>query len=239
MKKNNKRTATTEQEQIQTLTAQREENTELFSQLTSKNADYMAKLDKRLKEVNYPEDDRTRVFNEMLKNLVEQQSTGVTARKIYGTVTERSIEIVEGPQEAQTGQPERSEDWKIYVDGSLMLGGMFALITGLSAVIGSANDSTGMGLITLLLNFLVGGAVILAITKNAPIQGVKGSLIRYILVSIVAMFAWIVVMTGSMALIPPSINFMMPGIANLIIGALAFLGKWYFKRKYNVKGTLF
>lgn len=228
-----------EQEQVQTLTAQREENTQLFNQLTHKNADYMAKLDKRLKEVNHPEDDRTRVFNEMLKNIVEKQSAGVTARKLYGTVTERSIEIVEGPQQTPTGQVERSEDWKLYVDGSLMLGGMFALITGLSAVIGSGDESTGMGLITLILNFLIGGAVILAITKNAPVQGVKGSLWRYILVSIVAMFAWIIIMTGSMALIPPSINVMMPGIANLIIGVVAFLAKWYFKRKYNVKGTLF
>lgn len=232
-------TVNNEQEEVQTLTDLREENTQLFSQLTNKNADYMAKLDKRLKEVNYPEDDRTRIFNDMLKNIAEQQGSGVTARRLYGTVTERAYNIVEGPQQTQTVEGERSEDWKLYVDGALMLGGMFALITGLSAVIGSENTATGMGLITLILNFLVGGAVVLAITKNAPVRGVKGGLLRYILVSVVAMFAWIIVMTGSMALIPPSINIMLPGIVNLIIGAAAFLGKWYFKRKYNVKGTLF
>lgn len=232
-------TVNNEQEEIQTLTDLREENTQLFSQLTNKNADYMAKLDKRLKEVNYPEDDRTRIFNDMLKNIVEQQGAGVTARRLYGTVTERAYNIVEGPQQTQAIEGERSEDWKLYVDGALMLGGMFALITGLSAVIGSGDNSTGMGLITLILNFLVGGAVVLAITKNAPVRGVKGGLLRYILVSVVAMFVWIIIMTGSMALIPPSINIMLPGVVNLIIGAAAFLGKWYFKRKYNVKGTLF
>lgn len=238
MKKKEEQTST-EQTQVQTLTAQREENTQLFTQLTNKNADYMTKLDKRLKEVNYPEDDTTRIFNEMLKIIVEQQNAGITARRLYGTVTERSLEIVEGPQQAGTVYGERSEDWKLYVDGSLMLGGMFALITGLSSVIGNEDSASGMGLITLILNFLVGGAVVLAITKNAPAKGAKGGLLRYILVSVVAMFAWIIVMTASMALIPPSINIMLPGIVNLIIGAAAFLGKWYFKRKYKVNGTLF
>lgn len=238
MKKNEEKKVTAEQE-VDNLVALKEENTALFSQLTSKNEDYMVKLDKRLKEVNHPDDQRTRVLNDMLKNIVSQQASGVTARKLYGTVTERSVEIVEGPQQAVDGKVERSEDWKLYVDGGLMLGGMFALITGLSALFGNEASSTGMGIITLLLNFIVGGFVILAITKNAPTQGVKGSLLRYILVSVVAMFGWIVVMTGSMAIIPTSINVILPGIVNLVIGALAFAGKWYFKRRYNVKGTLF
>lgn len=238
MKKNEEKKVNAEQE-VDNLVVLKEENTALFSQLTNKNEDYMAKLDKRLLEANYPDDDKTRVFNDMLNAIVTQQSAGVTARKLYGTVTERSIEIVEGPQQAVDGKVERSEDWKLYVDGALMLGGMFALITGLSALFGNGANSTGMGIITLLLNFIVGGFVILAITKNAPTQGVKGSLLRYILVSVVAMFGWIIVMTGSMAIIPPAINVVLPGIVNLIIGAAAFAGKWYFKRKYHVKGTLF
>ena len=239
MKKNEEKKVNAEQEKMDNLTALKEENTALYAQLTNKNEDYMAKLDKRLIEANYPDDDKTRVFNDMLNAIVSQQSAGVTARKLYGTVTERYVEIVEGPQQTVDGKVERSEDWKLYVDGALMLGGMFALITGLSALFGNGANSTGMGIITLLLNFIVGGFVILAITKNAPTQGVKGSLLRYILVSVVAMFGWIIVMTGSMAIIPPAINIVLPGIANLIIGAVAFAGKWYFKRKYNVKGTLF
>ncbi|WP_370567507.1 DUF1129 domain-containing protein [Desemzia sp. RIT 804] len=239
MKKSGEKKVNAEQEKMDNLTALKEENTTLYAQLTNKNEDYMAKLDKRLIEANYPDDDKTRVFNEMLNAIVSQQSAGVTARKLYGTVTERFIEIVEGPKTAVDGTVERSEDWKLYVDGALMLGGMFALITGLSALFGDGSNSTGMGIITLLLNFIVGGFVILAITKNAPAQGVKGSLLRYILVSVIAMFGWIIVMTGSMAILPPAINIVLPGIVNLIIGAAAFAGKWYFKRKYNVKGTLF
>lgn len=239
MKKNDEKKLNTEQQQMDNLVALKEENDTLFSQLTNKNEEYMVKLDKRLTEANYPDDEKTRVFNDMLKEIVSQQSAGVTARKLYGTVTERSVEIVEGPQQETEGQVQRSENWKLYVDGALMLGGMFALITGLSALFGNESNTTGMGIITLLLNFIVGGFVILAITKNAPVQGVKGSLLRYILVSVVAMFGWIIVMTGSMALIPQSLNPLMPPAVNLIIGAAAFAGKWYFKRKYKVKGTLF
>jgi len=70
------------------------------------------------------------------------------------------------------------------LDGGLLMGAMFALITGLSAFIGSGQGSE-MGIITMILNFIIGGFVILLISKNVPDKNKdkKISTFRYILIS--------------------------------------------------------
>ncbi|WP_051237768.1 DUF1129 domain-containing protein [Lacticigenium naphthae] len=214
------------------------ENTALFEKLTNKNRQYMVKLNRRLEIAGMTAEERTIVFNDMLKEIVAEQNKGVTARQLYGTVTERSNELIASPVERKQEKGEPSENWKLYLDGSLLLGGMFALVTGLSSVFGGDPQAGGMGLITLLLNFLIGGGVVLAITKNAPVPGEKGGLIRYLLVSIASMFVWIILMTLTSALIPPTINVFLPGTVTLIIGAIAFGLKFYLKKKLNIKGTL-
>ena len=63
----------------------------------------------------------------MLPEIVEKQKAGVTARQLFGTVTERVQSIVAGP----TKDPDaKSPDWQIAVDGGLLVGGLFALVTG-------------------------------------------------------------------------------------------------------------
>ena len=242
MKRKIKKAEKTE-EDIRDIEQIEEENAVLFTKLTKKNEDYMIKLSKRLSDESFPGEKQTRIFNEMLKELVSGQAAGRTARQIYGPVTNQYLEITDGRSPADKGNSpevgERSEDWKLYVDGALMLGGMFALVTGLSGLLSKQNATGSMGVLTLILNFIIGGFVVVAITKNVPVKGQKGGLLRYSLVSIVAMLIWIAAMTVSMALIPQGINPILSPIANVIIGAVAFGGKIYFKRKFNVKGTLF
>lgn len=100
-----------------------------------------------------------------------------------------------------------------------------------------------MGIITLLINFLAGGIVILLISKNAPNRYAKekkkGGFFRYILIIGVAMLAWMFLMTASMAFLPESINMSLPPIGYLIVAAAAFGAKLYFKRKWNIQGGFF
>ncbi|SEK73148.1 Uncharacterized membrane-anchored protein [Carnobacterium iners] len=218
------------------ITAQ-EENKELFGQLTKRNEQYMMSLDKALIAGNISEEKRVIIYNEMLKNLINGQKSGQTARQIYGTVTERTNDLLASPKDNDTG---RSEDWKIMLDGGLLMGAMFALITGISAFIGSGQGSE-MGIITMILNFIIGGFVILLISKNLPNKnkGKKGNTLRYILVSTSGMLGWMFIMTASMALLPSSINILMSAGVNIAIGVTAFAAKMYFKRKLNIRGGLF
>jgi uncharacterized membrane-anchored protein len=216
---------------------EQEENKALFGQLTKRNEQYMMSLDKALIAGNISEEKRVVIYNEMLKNLINGQKSGQTARQIYGTVTERTNDLLASPKDNNTG---RSEDWKIMLDGGLLMGAMFALITGLSAFIGKGQGSE-MGIITMILNFIIGGFVILLISKNVPDKnkGKKGNTLRYILVSTSGMLGWMFIMTASMALLPSSINILMSAGVNIAIGVTAFAAKMYFKRKLNIHGGLF
>lgn len=212
------------------------ENTALFEQLTNKNQEYMVKLNRRLEEANIEKDRKTLIFNEMLTHIVAEQANHHTARSLYGTVTDQARFLIEGKRGMVEQPVERSESWKLWLDGALLLGGMFAVITGISFLTG--NEQAGLGLITLLLNFILGGFAVMIITKYAPRPGVKGGFIKYILATTLTMAVWIMLMAFGTALIPPALNPLIPGPYTMAIGLIAFLAKWYLKKKLDIKGTL-
>ncbi|WP_373472140.1 DUF1129 domain-containing protein [Carnobacterium alterfunditum] len=228
-----------EEVQGNTTQAKKEENKALLQKLTKRNEQYMLSLNKALVEKNMSEAKKEEIFNDMLHNLVERQKAGETARQLYGTVTECANHLVAKPELSQVGP---SKNWKIALDGGLMIGGLFSLITGLSGLFSSVEEaSSSLGLITTLLNFIVGGLVILLIAKNMPDRKnpKKGGMVRYILVSTTGMLALMFVMTGSMMVIPAAVNVPINAIGNIVIGILAFVAKYFAKRKLNIRGGLF
>ncbi|SDK53926.1 DUF1129 domain-containing protein [Alkalibacterium thalassium] len=231
-----KKKNTVEQEPEVTLEDKKRENDALFDQLTNKNREYMMTLNRKLDDAGFPEDNKTLVFNDMLKNIVSQQANHLTARKLYGTATDQARYLTESDHADMTGPIERSELWKIYLDGALLLGGMFAVITGISYLVG--NQEAGLGLITMILNFLLGGLAVMVITKYAPQPGVKGGFIKYIVATTITMLTWIILMAFGTAMLPQALNPMIPGSITLVIGVVAFAAKWYLKKKLNIQGTL-
>ena len=228
-----------EETQVSSTQIKKEENSVLFQKLTKKNEQYMLSLNKTLIEKNMSEPKKEDSFNEMLKKLVERQKTGETARQLYGTVTECANQLIDQPEKVQTGP---SENWKIALDGGLMIGGLFSLITGLSGLFSNVEETaSALGIITTLLNFIVGGLVILWISKNMPDRKnpKKGGMFRYILVSTIGMLSLMVVMTGSMMVIPSAVNVPINAIGNILVCVLAFVAKYFAKRKLNIRGGLF
>ena len=218
-----KKKNTVEQEPEVTLEDKKRENDALFDQLTNKNREYMLTLNRKLDDAGFPEDNKTLVFNDMLKNIVSQQENHLTARKLYGTATDQARYLTESDHADMTGPIERSELWKIYLDGALLLGGMFAVITGISYLVG--NQEAGLGLITMILNFLLGGLAVMVITKYAPQPGVKGGFIKYIVATTITMLTWIILMAFGTAMLPQALNPMIPGSITLVIGVVAFAAK--------------
>lgn len=216
--------------------AKETENTELFDQLTNKNQEYMIKLNRRLDEANVSEERKTNIFNDMLKNILSEQANHNTARNIYGTVTDQASYLINGTSGAVEEPVERSATWKLWLDGALLLGGMFSVITRDFLLLG--NSEAGLGVTSLLLNFLLGGFAVMIITRYSPQPGVKGGFLKYILATTLTMIAWIMLMAFSTKLIPPVINPLIPGSYTLVIGVIAFAAKWYLKKKLDIKGTL-
>lgn len=223
-----------------TLEQTKNENSVLWSELTKRNEQYMIGLDRALTQANYNKESKHTLYNKMMKELVANQKSGTTARQLYGTVSECAENVLQR-QEA-TVSSERSPDWLIALDGGLLLGAIFALISGTSLLTAGENTQPGMGIISLILNFIAGGLSMLIVSKyqpdvNAP-KGKKGYF-KYIGVLILSMVFWMLAMTATMVLVPPAINISLPATAYLIIGALSFALRVYLKKKFNITGGVF
>lgn len=213
------------------------ENTALWEQLTKRNEQYMMGLDKVLVAANYDETKKAKLYNKMMNELAENQKAGVTARQLYGTVSECAENILQQQEE----NLERSADWLIALDGGLLLGSIFALISGITLFTSKEQTETGMGIISLLVNFIVGGLAMLIISKYTPNPDApkgKRGYGKYIAATTGAMLLWMLAMTVS-TFIPTTINIALPAVAYLVIAAAGFGAKIYLKKRYRITGGIF
>lgn len=211
------------------------QNQELYQQLTNKNEQYIFQLNNRLKELDYDSIAKEYVLNEMLHEIIEAQHSHIPAKRIYGTVTEQANHIVgkdyDVPKEAQ----EKSPTWMIYMDGALLLGGLFSIVNGIGAY---RDPQASVGLLQMISNFLLGGLAVLVLIKYAPKQGQTKGFFKYILATVSVILVWVLGITMIVYLLPSVLNPSIPPIALMIIGVVSLLVKWYLKKELNIKGTL-
>lgn len=211
-------------------------NREWKSQLTNKNEQYVYQLERSLRAANVTSEKIETELSHMLPVLVEQQKKGMTARQLYGTVTECVENLLSGPKKDSNA---KSPDWQVAVDGGLLVGGFFALIAGIMLYI-NPEQTEAMGLVTLIANFIAGGFALLGLSKVTPdINQPKGKrgYLRYIGMSVLIMIAWLIVVMASQ-LLPQSWNVVLPAIVYLVIGAVALGAKWYLKRTFDIRGGI-
>ena len=213
-----------------------QENKKLYAQLTNKNQDYFFQLDSRLEELSYDPDTKVVIINHMLQETVEFQADAITARKMYGTVTERADQILGIDPDNLEGDSKMSPTKHLYLDGALLLGGMFSLINGFSAW---RSTTPPIGLLQLIMTFALGGLVVLVLLKYRPDPNQSKGFFKYTLVTVAAIMAWVLAMTLVNELAPSIINPILPDFVVMGVGGLGLLARWYFKNKLNIKGTIF
>ena len=213
----------------------KKQNKELRTQLTNKNEQYIFQLDARLDQLDYNPVKKVYVINEMLHEIIEGQKKHLQARKIYGTVTEQANHIANDEFEVPEGEQEKSPTWMLYLDGALLLGGIFSLVNGFGAY---QDPTTQVGLFQVILNFLLGGVAVLTLIKYSPKHGEAKGMFKYILATVTVMLLWIATIALSLAFIPEVINPTVPPVIIMIIGAIALGAKWYLKKELDIKGTL-
>ncbi|MGF3066435.1 DUF1129 domain-containing protein [Facklamia sp. P12945] len=216
---------------------------EKVDQLTKRNLKFMLDIDRYLKEEQISQANCQVVYLEMVDTLLEGQKDGHTAKHIYGTPSETS-QIIISKAVKEHEEKEKSPDWQIAVDGGLMLGAIFTLITGVFGLSGSSNvqENFYMGILTVILNYAIGGYAMMRTAKvlpdlDAP-KGQKGYG-RYFMASTIAMMAWIGLIMLSQAFIPPVINPILPPMGYIILGVITLVLRYYLKRKWKIVGGLF
>lgn len=214
----------------------------VFNKLTKKNQQYLMSVDKLLSDVKIEESTYRAVLLELADTLIEGQSSGQTAKHLYGTPTECANVIREQhfPTE-QTDNQAPSEPWQIALDGALILGSIYTIMTGIS-LLNNNTSGIGIGLLTLLVNYLVAGVAMLLISQNLPNprapKGQKGYL-KYFGMSTLAMISWVGSVSIVTAFAPSVINPLLPAPILLAIGGITLAARFYIKKRYNIRGGVF
>lgn len=218
-------------------------NLATFNQMTKKNQQYLLSVEKQLENIDKEGTTFKAVINEIADTLIQGQKTGQTAKHLYGTPTE-CVEIIKQQhfptENAVDNTP--SEPWKIGLDGALLLGSIYTLMTGLSLLTSKNPTIPGIGLLTLIVNYIVAGFAMLLIAKNLPNpdapKGEKGYF-KYFGMSTLAMISWVAAVSLVTAFAPSVINPILPPMALLVIGAVTILARFYLKKVLNIKGGVF
>ncbi|AYW47716.1 DUF1129 domain-containing protein [Tetragenococcus osmophilus] len=216
------------------------ENREWEQKLTKRNQQYIFDLNKALDAANLSEEEKVQALHEMLPVLVQEQKTGRTARQLYGTVSERTEQILATPSQNQNNTANPVLMW---VDNTLLILGVFGLMMGVIGLFSSQNNQV-YGIVTLLLMAMVGGWVFYLMYKYmyqyerpGADKSQRPKLWKSILILIASFFVWTAVISLS-ALLPGVINPVLDPFFLVIIGGAALLLRYYLKKKYNIVGSL-
>ncbi|CAM3158879.1 DUF1129 domain-containing protein [Lactiplantibacillus plajomi] len=211
------------------------------TELTKRNEEYMRQMRKSLNATDLSGEKKKAVLDEMTTTLLAEQGRGTTARQLYGTVQERTEEILH-PKKTPVEQ-QKANYWISSLDNGLMLFMIFCLMYGIMGLIGADTDKNSqgaMGLTAIILTSAVGGLGVtklfqyLAPTKGQP----KVSLWKKIGWSVLAVVAWMFVFT-TVSLVKGPWNPILSGVAYLIIAVVVFFLRMWLKRRYNITTSMF
>lgn len=223
-----------EQEVLQQMVA---ENREWETQLTKRNEQYLFDLKKALQAANLSEEDQVVVFHDILSELIPAQKKGHTARQLFGTVSEKTQDILTKPV-----QQKKSKPWEMWLDDTLLMFSVFALATGALGLF--SKNASSYGIISLIGIAASGGYVFYLLYKNiyqysipGADQSKKPSTLKTFGVLALGFLGWFVVIS-IVTLIPPTINIPLPPIVTVALGAIVFGIRYWLRKKYGFRGSL-
>ncbi|MEY8662910.1 DUF1129 domain-containing protein [Ligilactobacillus faecis] len=211
-----------------------------FSGLTKRNEDYLFHLDKALTERNYDPEKKEQVLTLMYEELKDKQRQGIVATKLYGTVTEKAEEIVNGPKK-EDEPTELPKFWVLALDNGLIMFIMFCIMYTLLGLFSPKQADVSGGWITLLATSTIAGiglAFFYRSMLSARKEKGRRRWIRTLLVTLELILIWIVAF-GVIAFIPVSINKTMEPIVYAILAGLGYLARRYLKKKFNFRSVMF
>lgn len=213
------------------------ENRQLEQNLTKRNEQYIFDLKKSLKAANLSEEELALALHGILPELVAGQKTGKTARQLFGTVSERTEAILNKPAEVK-----EPAGWMIWLDNTLLLLGLLTIMLAAMSLF-SKGTAQPLGLTTYILGAMAGGYVFYLMHKyvyrfdrQGGDKSKRPGWLKTTAILFGGMFLWIAVFAGS-AMLPPVINPILDSMIALVIGALAFVARYFFKKKYNIQGS--
>ena len=206
-----------------------------YAGLTKRNEDFLFHLNKSLDEYNYDPEKKAEVLDNIYRELLDKQKSGVTATKLYGTVSEYTEKIIQGQNKKSDVRSTKSLFWLMALDNGLV---MFVVFCVLYAVVGFFDHSgkaVNGGWITLLgTSFIAGISLAFFYTMMDPRRATTSGhkLLRGFFLTLELVVIWMAAF-GVIGLIPVKYNATLDPVMYIILGAVAFGIRYYLKRKLN------
>ncbi|MCQ8261217.1 DUF1129 family protein [Streptococcus suis] len=209
-----------------------------FKELTKKNQEFIHIATNQLIKDGKTDSEIKALLEEILPTIIEKQKTGVTARTLYGAPSEWAARKSFSKEEMKDQVEFNENPWLMWLDSSLF---MLALIAGINGVMNLLGQGAQYGLVTLLvIGFGVGAGMYFMyhfVYREQIQTGQRPKLLKAILFLGLATLAWSLVFLLA-ALIPATFNPILPPIATILIGAVAFGIRYLLKKKYNIRNAM-
>ena len=210
---------------------------DLRKKLSNKNAEYVFKLNKRLMEDGFKQEEAKAEIDKLLPEIIENQIKGIPANQLYGPVTQRAQDIAHPVK-----KPKKTPFWASWLDTSLLFFSLFGLLYGIVALTSknAKNDPNSQtGIITLIVLSAMWGALLSwfnnQMKKPKSERPGWGITIGYLAVGLVFMFVFL----AAMSMIPTSINPPLNAIGYFIAAIVAFGVRFLFRSTTGYKERSF
>jgi len=206
----------------------------LSKQLSKKNADYLFKFKRALKEEDVSDEKQAEMLAEMLPEMLEAQHKGQPATQIYGPVSTKINQLLHAPKE-----PVKTSLQLQMLDNALIFLIMYLAFNGIAAQFSSKNSNAMIGITSIVITAAMAGVIMTYPMRYTQMPKEQRPPFWKMALIVVGLTLAFVAAYGVTILIPGFMNPVLPAWIQIVIAALLIVVRIYIKRRYKITGTFF
>ncbi|SPE21538.1 DUF1129 domain-containing protein [Latilactobacillus sakei] len=206
----------------------------LSKQLSKKNADYLFKFKRALKEDDVSDEKQAEMLAEMLPEMLEAQHKGQPATQIYGPVSTKINQLLHAPK-----APVKTSLQLQMLDNALIFLIMYLAFNGIAAQFSSKNSNAMIGLTSIVITAAMAGVIMTYPMRYTQMPKEQRPPFWKMALIVVGLTLAFVAAYGVTILIPGFMNPVLPAWIQIVIAALLIVVRIYIKRRYKITGTFF
>ncbi|WP_076645814.1 DUF1129 domain-containing protein [Latilactobacillus sakei] len=206
----------------------------LSKQLSKKNADYLFKFKRALKEEDVSDEKQAEMLAEMLPEMLEAQHKGQPATQIYGPVSTKINQLLHAPK-----APVKTSLQLQMLDNALIFLIMYLAFNGIAAQFSSKNSNAMIGITSIVITAAMAGVIMTYPMRYTQMPKEQRPPLWKMALIVVGLTLAFVAAYGVTILIPGFMNPVLPAWIQIVIAALLIVVRIYIKRRYKITGTFF
>ena len=206
----------------------------LSKQLSKKNADYLFKFKRALKEEDVSDEKQAEMPAEMLPEMLEAQHKGQPATQIYGPVSTKINQLLHAPK-----APVKTSLQLQMLDNALIFLIMYLAFNGIAAQFSSKNSNAMIGITSIVITAAMAGVIMTYPMRYTQMPKEQRPPFWKMALIVVGLTLAFVAAYGVTILIPGFMNPVLPAWIQIVIAALLIVVRIYIKRRYKITGTFF